>query len=61
MNVLPPLVAVVLGALAFFANRELGGPPVFNTIIIVVVLLVIVLWLLATLGLLGDLYIGSPG
>lgn len=60
MNVLPPLVAVILGAFAFWLNREFGGPAVFNTIIIGVVVLIVVIWLLATLGLLGDVYIGSP-
>lgn len=60
MNVLPPLVAVILGVFAYWLNRQLAGPAVFNTIIIVVVAIVVVIWLLATLGVLGDLYIGSP-
>jgi hypothetical protein len=60
MNVLPPLVAVILGVFAYWLNRQLGGPAVFNTIIIVVVAIVVLIWLLATLGVLGDLYLGPP-
>lgn len=60
MNILTPLLAVVLGALAIAVNRYFAGPKLFEQIAVVVVVLVVVLWILSVFGLLGGLTLDMP-